>query len=263
MRFFTLTKKFEEDSQMNEQHIDSKNPILMNKVLCPDGFNPDVFAVDFTDKEDSSKTKPGLTVNGKLAWFRLINPDGRISQVKEFADEKWTVTARVYKDRKDEDTHFLAEASATRGSDEKYPPLESAQSSAISIALRNAGYILPSSLQERTTPDEIDLTPCQDLEEMPPDAPPAMPQSIPPTAKPQASEPTATSTSKSSVTSMTLEDAYATICPLSQYKGKTLGELVGISPETVSYLARSGRIPEVKNAASMVIADAQAQAEGA
>lgn len=107
-----------------------------------EGFDPTPFAVEYTDM-NTGESRKRLPVMIQMAWFRLKYPEGRIAVEVAPARDCFVATARVYPSYKDGPECFLAEATASRGPDPSHPsvsPREWAQTAAVGIALRNAGF---------------------------------------------------------------------------------------------------------------------------
>jgi hypothetical protein len=170
-----------------------------------EGFDPSPFAVEYTDME-TGEARKRLPVAVQIAWFRLKHPDGKISVSAVHEDGGFTASARVYVNYTDNAECYLAEAEAWRGPDEAKPSVsarEWAQTAAIGIALRNAGFGLQIDANE---PDSDASA----------------------TAKPQHSEPS---------NEEHLSWAMNTPCPISKYSGKTLGEVLAIDPNAITWVA--------------------------
>ena len=121
-----------------------KNTMLAEiaKINAVDGFDPTPFAVDFTDLS-TGETRKRLPVMIQLAWFRMKYPEGKITVNAEPGSGCFVATARVYPSYRDPADCYLAEASASRGEAPDKPsvsPREWAQTAAVGIALRNAGF---------------------------------------------------------------------------------------------------------------------------
>lgn len=115
---------------------------LLNQIQKVDGFNPEVFAVEYTDLITNDKRKR-LPVMVQMAWFRLKYPEGRIAVSVSKGNDCFVATARIYPSYKDPVEFYLAEATASRSFDPAKPsvsPREWAQTAAVGIALRNAGF---------------------------------------------------------------------------------------------------------------------------
>ena len=124
----------------------------INKV---DGFDPTPFAVDYTDLE-TGEVRKRLPVMIQMAWFRMKYPEGRIAITVSPGKDCFVATAKVYPSYKDGAECYLAEATASRGYLADKPsvsPREWAQTAAVGIALRNAGF----GLQFAMAGDEFDM----------------------------------------------------------------------------------------------------------
>ena len=133
----------------------------INKV---EGFDPAPFAVDYTDLENGEVRKR-LPVMIQMAWFRMVYPEGRIAVAVSPGKDCFVATAKVYPSYKDGADCYLAEATASRGYLAEKPsvsPREWAQTAAVGIALRNAGFGLQFSMAgdefADTAPDELNGT---------------------------------------------------------------------------------------------------------
>lgn len=100
--------------------------------------------VDLNTQEKRSR----LPVMAQLAWFRLKYPEGRVAVAVTAAKDCFVATARVYPSYTNPPEQYLSEATASRGYQADKPtvsPREWAQTAAIGIALRNAGFGLQFS----------------------------------------------------------------------------------------------------------------------
>lgn len=68
---------------------------LLNQIQKVDGFNPEVFAVEYTDLITNDKRKR-LPVMVQMAWFRLKYPEGRIAVSVSKGNDCFVATARIY-----------------------------------------------------------------------------------------------------------------------------------------------------------------------
>ena len=135
----------------------------INKV---EGFDPSVFTVEFTDMNTGNK-RLRLPVLIQIAWFRLLYPKGKFDVKVTPGRDCFAATARVYFDYKDPVEAYVSEATASRGVCKEMPsvsPREWAQTAALGIALRNAGFGLQFEMAGESfsanAPDEfiMDLT---------------------------------------------------------------------------------------------------------
>lgn len=170
-----------------------------------EGFDASHFTVEYTDME-TGETRRRLPVVVQIAWFRLKYPDGKIAVNAVPEDSGFMAAAKVYANYRDGTECYLAEAQAWRGPDETRPGVsarEWAQTAAIGIALRNAGFGLQVDAVE------------------PSDEATNMPET-------QTAEPTPEDI---------LERAMNTPCPITKYSGKTLGEVLVIDPNALNWVA--------------------------
>ena len=174
----------------------------------------------------------------QLAWFRLRHPEGKIALHVEPVKDYFVATARVYVSYKDPADCYLSEATASRKYDPLKPtvsPREWAQTAAIGIALRNAGFGLQFSAAgdgfDGNVPDELGA-------EMPTGTPPA-PQ--PETESPAVVTAPPVSDPELVIVELTpeqeFEQACAVVSPIKKHGGKTLGEVLSTEPRAINWLA--------------------------
>jgi hypothetical protein len=224
-----------------------KNTMLgeIAKINAVDGFDPTPFAVDFTDL-GSGEVRKRLPVMIQMAWFRMKYPEGKISVSTEPGKDCFVATARVYPSYRDPADCYLAEASASRGEAPEKPsvsPREWAQTAAIGIALRNAGFGLQFAMAgedfEAVAPNKLTgvseaptelVTPTPEVYEVV-------------TANPGPTE------------EELLEQAMATPCPITKFSGKTLREVLTIDPGALRWLATKYQGDESIRAAAQRICE--------
>lgn len=208
----------------------------IRKINAVEGFDPTPLAVEYTDL-NTKETRLRLPVMAQMAWFRLKYPEGRVAVSVVAERDYFVATARVYHHFADPVDQFLAEATASRGYLADKPtvsPREWAQTAAVGIALRNAGF----GLQFGAAGDAFDSPVVDELggilwsdgapggqpgasAGLPP-APAPMPESVPPAAKDTESP---------------LEKAMKVLCPIKKHKGKTLGDLLNEDPGAINWVA--------------------------
>ena len=227
----------------------------IESINAVDGFDPAPFAVDYTDL-NSSETRKRLPVIIQMAWFRIKYPEGKIAVTVEPGKDCYVATARVYPSYKDSPDCFLAEATASRGYCADKPsvsPREWAQTAAIGIALRNAGFGLQFGMAgEESMDDTIGelMSAVQTEAEV----------------EPQADAKSATAPKKETEASeLTLEQQYENAakvpCPIKKFTGKTLGEVLTLDPGALKWLAtKYTNDPKVQKAAQVICEYAVAQA---
>lgn len=224
---------------MNQMNPDKAAQMAyLNNIHRIEGFDPTPLAVEYMDMNRQEKRKR-LPVMAQMAWFRLKYPEGKISLQVEAVRDHFVASARVYPNYKDSTDCFLAEATASRGHDANNPtvsPREWAQTAAVGIALRNAGF----GLQFGAAGDEFEPVPVVELD-YPTGSEPsgqALPtasgqevQNYEVTAEPVQEPPR----------ELTLEEKYqqaiALPCPISKFSGKTLGEVLTVDANAIKWLA--------------------------
>ena len=263
---------------MSQNNFSDKAAMLaiignINKV---DGFDPAPFAIDYADL-NTGEVRKRLPVMIQMAWFRLKYPEGRIAVQVVPARDCFVATARIYPSYKDPADAYLAEATASRGYCEDKPsvsPREWAQTAAVGIALRNAGFGLQFSMAgedfESVAPDELGAFAGDpgDGGAMPAQAPAG---GIMPTLMSEpGGTPTAQSVPEEEYTveepkqreltpEEKMEQAMRVMCPISKYKGRTLGEVVALDPKAVVWVATKFMGNEEVREAAKLICDLSLQ----
>ena len=135
---------------MSQNNSNEKLPAMtvIETINEVQGFDPAPFAVEYTDL-NSNETRKRLPVMIQMAWFRLKYPEGKIAVQVTPSKDCFVATARIYPNYKDPVECYLAEATASRGYCADKPsvsPREWAQTAAVGIALRNAGFGLQFSM---------------------------------------------------------------------------------------------------------------------
>ena len=246
-------------SQINSQMA------ALSRIHQVEGFDPSALAVEYTDLITQEKSKR-LPVMGQLAWYRLKYPEGKLALSVRPENDCFVATARVYVSYKDPENCYLSEATASRKYDPAKPsvsPREWAQTAAIGIALRNAGF----GLQFNAAGDEFD-SPAPD--ELGASTIPAAPIT-PPTANPQIAvtidqtPPAPAQVAPPEPVELTPEQQFqqacAVMCPIKKHKDKTLGEVLNLDPNAINWLAtKFGGDEQVKAAAAFICSYALQQA---
>lgn len=236
---------------MCEQKKKQESMAKIETINQIEGFEPSQFAIKLADLSENGEERMRLPVMTQLAWFRLKFPMGKISVEVGQSGELFVAKARVYADYKDADNCFLAEATASRGKCEQKPsvsPREWAQTAAIGIALRNAGFGLQFAIAgddfEEIAPDELGADNGE--------------------AQASQGEDYAVTEEKEEVVELTLEERYKQAlgipCPITKYKGKTLGDLVVADPGALKWLATKYSKEDGVRAAAQAICDYAMQA---
>lgn len=163
--------------------------------------------------------------------------------------------------------HYLAEASASRFYDAAKPqtsPREWAQTAAVGIALRNAGF----GLQFHAAGESFDMNGMNmgmAGVEAPPMAPmaavplpfvddsAAMPVTPMPTAAPVPAAPAVPMAPVEETPEQKLQKAMQMPCPIGKYRGKTLGDLITLDPNALNWIVRKcSDKPDIQAAAKLI-----------
>ena len=232
-----------------------------------DGFDPSQLAVEYTDF-NTGETRSRLPVMAQLAWFRLVYPQGKISVSATPVKDHYVAQAKVYPNYNDPPDAFLAEATASRKYDQEKPtvsPREWAQTAAIGIALRNAGF----GLQFSAAGDAFDQPAVDEIGELiqaPASLPKATPEpeqqelvvseDVPDMVKAGGSQtPAETPEPEQEELEDPLAKAMNMVGPLTKngLSGKTLGEIARIDPKALVWVATkyTGN-PEVAEGAKLI-----------
>lgn len=230
-----------------DQTVDTS---VLEQINAVEGFDPRPFAVDYTDL-GTGQTRKRLPVMIQMAWFRLRYPEGKISVEVTQGHDCFVAKARVYPNYRDPVECYLAEATASRGRCQDKPsvsPREWAQTAAVGIALRNAGFGLQFSAAgedfSSTAPDEFTMDLVTDP--APEEPTPARAKAVAPPPPPAPRE--LTSEEK-------LEAAMRLPCPIKKFSGKTLGDLISLDPKSLVWLANKYTHSEEISAAAKLICE--------
>lgn len=230
----------------------------IERINAVDGFDPSVLAVDYSDL-GSNETRRRLPVMSQMAWFRLKYPEGRIAVSVTPAKDCFVASARVYAHYNLPPDQYLAEATASRGYLPDKPtvsPREWAQTAAVGIALRNAGF----GLQFSAAGDAFDTPAVDELGAITWSTDPVSePPTVSTTAPIPASAPTAPAPSVPEPSP--LEKAMRLPCPITRYKDKTLGDMITADPNALVWIAtKFTGDADVIAAAKLICEQAQASA---
>ena len=206
----------------------------IERINAVEGFDPSVLAVDYSDLS-SNETRRRLPVMSQMAWFRLKYPEGRIAVTVTAAKDCFVASARIYAHYNLPPDQYLAEATASRGYLPDKPtvsPREWAQTAAVGIALRNAGF----GLQFSAAGDSFDTPAVDELGAITwSTAPAGEAPTVGPTAPVPA--PATTAPAPTAPELSPLEKAMRTPCPITRYKDKTLGDMVAADPNALVWIA--------------------------
>lgn len=220
----------------------SQNINILSTINAVEGFNPEDYAVDYTDL-NTKETRKRLPVIAQIAWFRLKYPLGKIALKTEQKGGLFIAYARIHPDYRDPVDAFLSEATASRTKSEDMPsvaPREWAQTAAIGIALRNAGFGLQFSMAGESfsanAPDEFALdvgsgavtfaNESDGAENGTPSVTAAEPASTPVEAPP-----------KELSAEEKFQLACKVPCTLKKYEGRTLGDIMYLDRNFLVYIA--------------------------
>lgn len=249
-------------SQNNSNDKAAMMPYIenINKV---EGFDPTPFAVEFSDLNNGEKSKR-LPVIIQMAWFRQKYPMGKIAVQVTPAKDCFVATARIHPDYKDAPDCFLAEATASRGYCAEKPsvsPREWAQTAAVGIALRNAGFGLQFSMAgdevEEVATDELGIV--SQVIVTPPTKPTQEQAPKDEDYSAGTEEYTAEETTVETPAELSYEDkvnaAMQVMCPVTKFAGKTLGEVLREDPGAIKWTATKFSGDEAVKQAAILICE--------
>lgn len=260
---------------MSQNNSNDKKAAMMpyiediNKV---EGFDPTPFAVEYTDLK-TGETRKRLPVVIRIAIFRMKYNQGKIAVQAQPVSGGFVATARIYPSYKDGPDEFLAEASAFRSPLPDKPsvsPREWAQTAAVGVALRNAGFGVQFDVAGEdvveTMGDDINLTPNPTTE------------TTAPTSGTVASSAEGTEKSVNTDEEYTVDPTFADAapkelsieekvaeamkvpCPITKHNGKTLGEVLREDQNAIVWVATKFSGDEkIKEAAKLICDYALAQ----
>ena len=245
----------------NETNAVQKAKEMIENINAVDGFDPTPLAVDYTDLK-TGETMKRLPVMIQIAWFKLKYPESKIAVQVTANKDIFVATARIYANYKDPVDCYLSEASASRTYSEEKPsvsPREWAQTAAIGIALRNAGFGLQFQIAgedfDAITPEEFDQAPANRSDNQNESVNTQSEKSdtdsskLAETDEPYTAEEYATELSDEEK----LEKAYKTPCPITKYSGKTLAEVLTVDPHALVWVANKYKgNPEISEAARLI-----------
>ena len=109
---------------MSQNNPSDKSAILesLNSINRVEGFDPMLFAVEYTDMA-TGKSRKKIPVLIQIAWFRMVYPKGRIATTITPCKDGFVASARIYADYNDGPDCYLADATASRGYDQTKPSI--------------------------------------------------------------------------------------------------------------------------------------------
>lgn len=222
----------------------------LRNINAVEGFDPTPLAVEYVDLNTDEK-RLRLPVMAQLAWFRLKYPEGRIAVSVAPGRDCFIATARVYNHFTAPVDQFLAEATASRGYLADKPtvsPREWAQTAAIGIALRNAGF----GLQFGAAGDSSDTPTVNELDDIISSGL-SLGETQDTNARSTHTAPAAVQADSKAATETPLERAMKMQSPIKKHGGKTLGEVLNEDPGAIAWIANKYTgDAEVSAAAKMI-----------
>lgn len=238
---------------MSNTPIPAGQTAMLNTIHKVEGFDPSAYAIDYTDL-NTGETRKRLPVMAQMAWFRLVYREGKISVTVTPGKDCFVATARVYPSYKDPADCFLAEATASRGYDPAKPsvsPREWAQTAAVGIALRNAGFGLQFGAAGDDFASQVPNELCIVMDPIPQNLDShdetGVGESHPAAITPSADPP------KELTPEQKFQQASNVMWPTKKHSGRTLGEVLHMDPTAINWLANkyTGN-PEVSAAAKFM-----------
>lgn len=236
---------------MNNPNNAALQTSILNNIHKVEGFDPSVYAIDYTDLS-TGETRKRLPVMAQLAWFRLVYPEGKIAISVAPGHDCFVATARVYPSYKEPIDCYLAEATASRGVDPSKPsvsPREWAQTAAVGIALRNAGF----GLQFGAAGDEYSPNAPNELNIVIDPVPVPNGNAMGEVGQYSAPIPIPSEPPKEPTPEEKYQMAANMQWPTKKHAGRTLGEVLQMDPTAITWLANkySGN-PEISAAAKFM-----------
>lgn len=232
-------------SQNNSNEKNSSALDIIGTINEIPGFNPASLAVNYIDLKEG-ETRKRLPVVAQIAWFRLKYPEGKIAVKVTQGTNCFVATARVYPSYKDNEENYLSEATASRGKCEEKPSVsarEWAQTAAIGVALRNAGFGLQFPLAgedfSENAPDEFafDLTDKSSITDIP--------LSETPQVQPK----------KELTPEEKYQKALSIQCTVGKYSGKKMSEILMLDANFLNWLSNKYQNQDVNKEAAQIICE--------
>ena len=234
------------------------------------GYNPECYAVPYTDL-NTGETRRRLPFMPLLAWFRLKYPEGKIACSVTKERGCFIAMAKIYCSYKDSPEQYISEATVSRTNCEDKPsvsPREWAQTAAISMALRNAGFGLQFDMVSdefsAIAPDEFGIshtengdteTDTSNYDTVDADKSSGYSDALSAVEDAVAAQTTGLTTPPKKEPSLDekFDAACQVLCPIKKYEGRTLGELISIDPKALKWLAEKYEgNADTKNAAQLI-----------
>lgn len=258
----------------------------LNKV---DGFEPK----DYLRKEETVDGQSFyLDTKYRLLWFRLKYPNGKLTKIPVALKENYaTFEVRVYADKNDEESNYLANGFASRYKDENDAQfglsfVETAETAALGRALKDAGFgtqfcdvalpndgkIVDAAIDIKFELDEKDAdkssTVLKEGEKASQSAVGDNSSENKTDEKPKEETPkkvelTSDMTIEELVKNMSVEYAEKVVVEQGYDKGRTLGDIRSKRPQGLEFHATRGSNNFIKAAAIILIADEKKKREEA
>lgn len=239
---------------------------LIKKINEVPGFNPELFAVEYNDLE-SGETSKRLPVIVQMAWCRMKYPESKFAVSVVPAKDCFVATARVYASYKDPLDCYLSEATASRSYQADKPtvsPREWAQTAALGIALRNAGFGLQFTMAgaefENLVADELGVRDGLSGDGTPVNASADNDTNF---NAGQNTVPESNTVIEEPQKELTPEEKYEAAlkvpCTISKFKGRTMGEVLMLDPSAIKWIAEKYTGSEELKAAANIILEHSVQ----
>lgn len=246
-----------------DNEIIRNNNVLISKINEVPGFNPDVYAIEYTDL-NTGECKRRLPFMPLLAWFYLKYPEGKIDADVKAENGCFVANAKVYRSYKDTPDQYMSKASASRSYCEDKPtinPREWAQTAAITIALRNAGF----GLQFDMVSDDFSQAPIENSEpkdvlsaveenESVHDAVEDVQKAID-SRSAEKTEVSVTDRKPIRPSEFDVKQAMLVPCPIKKYNGRTLGDLITLDPGALKWIVDKFEGDEKTKQAALTICE--------
>jgi len=216
----------------------------ISSINAVDGFDPALLAVDYTDM-NTGETRKRLPVMAQMAWFRLKYPEGRFTLSVIQEKDYFIATAKVFAHFTNPQDQYLSEATASRGPNPYKPSVsarEWAQTAALGIALRNAGFGLQFSAAGEGY-DDLNVNESGQL---------AQKKQEPLYETEQTAS---ADTGSTQPEDDPIEKAKRTLCPIKKYSGKTLGDVIMDDPGAIVWIAHKFPGDPVISAAAKLLCE--------
>lgn len=227
----------------------------IGKINEIEDFDPSVFAEEYAALATGER-REYLPVGIRIAMFRMKYPDGKIAISVVPSGSGFTGTARIYMNRKDAENEYLSEASAFREPIADKPSISAmgwAQTTAIGIALRNAGFGLQfDAMKDDFFNLNTEKAPVGELK-----TENAAESSDATTSEKKSEQPPAP-------VELTEEERYeqalATVCTIKKHAGRTLKEVLSMDERLIYWIAEKyeGEDSSLKASAKVICEYAKA-----